>query len=261
MVTKQPRWAPDPETYAARKPATSDTYREVPDREAQLRDTGVWWTEVDISRVLPSNTEQAWRRFRASLPDLVWNAARLEGNGFTLPEVRTLLAGVTVGGHLSGDELQVLALSEAYAALRDLVGYGRFHIDKSTSDRLNRTLARHETPDAGRFRGEGTLRRNGSELLRARFATLQERLAETDDPRLQALIYFCSAARTRFYTAGNERTALLMMTGILISNGFDPITVPCSRRLELHHALDTLLTTDDATELMIFLVDCAASGG
>ncbi|MEU6136101.1 hypothetical protein [Nocardioides sp. NPDC047086] len=261
MVTKQPRWAPDPETYAARKIATSDSYREVPDRDAQIRDTGVWWTEVDTDRIRPSDAEVAWRRFRASLPELVWHAARLEGNGFTLPEVRTLLAGITVGGRSAEDELQVLALSEAYGALRDLVGYGRFHIDKSTSDRLNRILARHESADAGRFRGEGTLRRSGSELLRTRFAALQERLAETDDPRLQALIYFCSAARTRFYAGANERTALLMMTGILISNGFDAITIPHVRRLELDHALDTLFETDDATELMAFLIDCAVSEG
>lgn len=261
MVTKQPRWAPDPETYAARKPATDDTYRVVAGREAQVRETGVWWTEVDTDRIRPSDADRAWRRFRANLPELIWNAAKLEDNDFTLPEVRTLLAGITVGGRSAEDELQVLALSEAYGALRDLVGYGRFHIDKSTSDRLNRIVARHETPDAGRFRGEGTLRRNGSELLRARFATLQERLAETGDPRLQALIYFCSAARTRFYVGGNKRTALLMMTGILISNGFDAITVLYVRRLELDHALDTLFTTDDATELMAFLIDCAASEG
>ncbi|MEU4453188.1 hypothetical protein AB0F44_17770 [Nocardioides sp. NPDC023903] len=261
MVTKQPRWAPDPETYAARKPTTNDTYREVADRDAQLRDTGIWWTEVDTARILPSDPDRAWRRFRARLPELIWNAANLEGNSFTLPEVRSLLDGVTVGGHRAAEELQVLALNEAYVALRDLVGYGRFHIDKSTSDRLNRIVARRETLDAGRFRGEGTLRRNGSELLRARFATLQERVSETGDARLQALIYFSSAVRTRFYTGGNKRTALLMMTGILISNGFDAITVPGARRLELDHALDTLVTTDDATELMAFLVDCAASEG
>lgn len=261
MVTKQPRWAPDPETYAARKPATDDTFRVVGDREAQVRDTGVWWTEVDLSRMLPGDTERAWRRFRAHLPELVWNAARLEGNSFTLSEVRTLLAGITVGDHPAEEERQVLALGEAYGILRDLVGYGRFQIDKSTSDRLNRILARHEAPDAGRFRGEGTLRRGGSELLRTRFAGLRERVAETANPRLQALIYFCSAARTRFYTAGNKRTALLMMTGILISNGFDAITVPGVRRLELDHALDTLVTTDDATELMSFLVDCAVTEG
>ncbi|MFJ9392892.1 hypothetical protein ACIRON_29005 [Nocardioides sp. NPDC101246] len=259
MVTKQPRWAPDPETYAARKPAADDTYRPVADRDDQLHDTGVWWTEVDTARVLPTDTERAWRRLRESLPELVWNAAKLGGNDFTLSEVRTLLAGVTVGDHSAEDELQVLALSEAYGALRDLIGYGRFRVDKSTSDRLNRIVARHETLDAGRFRGEGTLRRNGSELLRARFAALQDRLAETGDPRLQALIYFCSATRTRYYAGGNKRTALLMMTGILISNGFDAIAIPHVRRLELDHALDTLVVTDDATELMSFLIDCAAS--
>lgn len=261
MVTKQPRWAPDPETYAARKSASSDTYREVPDREAQLRETGIWWTEVDSARIRQSDTDHAWRRFRASLPELIWNAAKLEGSSFTLPEVRSLLDGVSVGGRRTAEELQVLALREAYGALRDLVGYGTFGVDKSTSDRLNRLVARHETPDAGRFRGEGTLRRNGSELLRTRFATLRQHLAETDDPWLQALIYFCSAARTPFYAGGNKRTALLMMNGILISNGFDAVTVPHTRRLELDHALDTLFTTDDATELMTFLVDCAASEG
>ncbi|TQL70272.1 hypothetical protein FB381_4201 [Nocardioides albertanoniae] len=264
MVTKRPRWAPDPETYAARKPSEEDAYRPVADREArthdaQMRDTGVWWTEVDTTRLRPGDTESAWRRFRANLPELVWHAARLEGNGFTLPEVRSVLAGVTVGGHLTEEELQVRALGDAYGALRDLVGYGTFGVDKSTSDRLNRILARHEAPGAGRFRGEGALRRDRSDVLRARFTTLQEHLAETGDPLLQALIYFCSAARTRFYVAGNKRTALLMMTGILMSNGFDTIVIPSARGLELDHAVDTLVATDDATELMAFLVDCAGS--
>ncbi|GGR63795.1 hypothetical protein J2S40_004780 [Nocardioides luteus] len=257
MVTKRPRWAPDPETYAARKPPRSDAYREVADREDHLRETGIWWTEVDTSPIVANDTDGAWRRFRANLPEQVWNAARLEGMAFTLAEVQTLLEGHTVGGHPTTDELRMLALAQAYATLRDLVGYGTFGVDKSTSDHLNRIIARHETPDAGRFRGEGTLRRNGSDHLRSRFAVLREHLAETDDARLLALIYFCAAARTRFYGAGNIRTALLMTNGILISNGCDAITIPGPRRLELDHALDTLTTTDDATELMRFLVDCA----
>jgi len=47
-----------------------------------------------------------------------------------------------------------------------------------------------------------------------------------------------------------------MMTGHLMSSGFDAVSVPAARRLEFNQALDTLFTTGDATTLMAFLATC-----
>jgi len=52
-------------------------------------------------------------RFRAALPELIWNTAALEGNTYTLPEVRTLLEGASVGGRSLQETEQILALREA----------------------------------------------------------------------------------------------------------------------------------------------------
>ena len=47
-------------------------------------------------------------RVRKVLEGVVHDTVALEGNPFTLPEVKTLLEGVTVGGHRLEDERQVL---------------------------------------------------------------------------------------------------------------------------------------------------------
>ena len=52
-------------------------------------------------------------RFQHTLPEYVRDAAVLEGNPFTYPEVQTLLDGITVGGRKTSDEQQVLNLAEA----------------------------------------------------------------------------------------------------------------------------------------------------
>ncbi|NMR19806.1 hypothetical protein HIR71_06150 [Cellulomonas fimi] len=205
---------------------------------------------------------------------MVWNAAALEGNTYTLPEVRTLLEGVTVAGKPVDDERQILALSEAYSHLDQVLADGTFRLDKRTSDHLHAILARHEALDAGRFRGEGATTggghvrlsdgsvvagaeagEGGVELL-ARHQDLIAYLDRVPDVRLAALVYFAAATRSQFYFDGNKRTARLMMTGHLMAGGYDPVSVPAARKLEFNVALDRMFTTDDATELIAFLGTC-----
>lgn len=252
----------------AKAPRTADEHR------AQLEDTGVCWDVLDYSPIVRGGTDRARKRFRASLPDLVWNTAALEGNTFTLPEVRTLLEGTTPAGKSTADAEQVLALSEAYNELDDLVANGSFRLSKDVSDRLHAIVARHEALDAGRFRGEGPTHGGGAVLLstggrvegvphgeggvelRRRHDRLLEHLEHLADPRERALAYFASATRTQFYFDGNKRTARLMMSGALMASGHEVVNVAWARRAEYNHALDALFTTDDATELMAFLVTC-----
>ena len=52
---------------------------------------------------------------------LVFNMAKLEGNPFTYPEIKTLLDGVTVGGHKLSDQEQVLRISNGWKKLIQLI--------------------------------------------------------------------------------------------------------------------------------------------
>lgn len=280
-------WARSANQYA-NHPGASDAPAEIAEANVELttsdvtdpvdarhlEDFGILWRPFDVNQIKESGIDRARHRFRAHLPDLIWNTAALEGNNFTLPEVRTLLDGVTVGGKRLDDEQQILALSEAYSRLDEMVGSGAFSFDKAVSDELHGIVARHEAIEAGHFRGEGNVTGGGNiqlssggtvrgtehgergEELRTHYRNMLDGLAEIDDPRVRALIYFASATRRQFYFDGNKRTARLMMAGELMSRGYDMVSVPYARQLEFHTSLDRMFTTDDATPLLAFLATC-----
>ena len=55
---------------------------------------------------------------KRQLSELVYDAVNLEGVNMTLPEVQTLLEGITVGGHKLSD--QEMAVNQAKAWKKDL---------------------------------------------------------------------------------------------------------------------------------------------
>lgn len=281
-MSESRKWAARPDQYLKGANPPRPSVR--PDRpmgvaeETRLKLCGFTWdaSAVESSRILKLDTERARARFRSSLPDLIWNAAALEGNTFTLPEVRTLLDGVTVGGKPLADAEQILALSEGYSLVDELVRDGDFLLSKGVSDRIHRAVAIHEAIESGHFRGEGQVYggghvqlsngslyspsepdQGGVNLLEEMEAFL-EYLETVRDPRERALAYFAGATRRQFYFDGNKRTARLMMTGELLKNGYDAVAIPFARRLEFNIALDALFESADGTQLMAFLASCAA---
>lgn len=241
--------------------------------EAQGEGIGIQWdpSRVDPAGIHHVGTDKALQRFLAALPDLIWNAAALEGNTFTLPEVRSFLDGSPVHGGSIEDERQLLALSEGYTLVAELVSVREFRLDKSTSNRIHHLVARHEAIESGHFRGEGSVHGGGTVRLMAggyvdgvpqaelqgRWRLLMERLAEIQDPRLRALVYNAAATRTQYYFDGNKRTARLMSAGELMAHGFHSVNIPYARRQDFNLALDELFQTDNATQLMAFTVSCA----
>ncbi|GAA0995102.1 Fic family protein [Subtercola frigoramans] len=240
------------------------------------RETGIVWdaTQVDFSLLTASKVARVRARFRSALPEYIWDAAALEGNPYTLPEVQTLLEGITVSGHRLEDQDQILALNDAYNEMDRIVEGGDFTLDKLTSDRIHGIVAVHEAIESGHFRGEGEVGGGGlvglgelgqyhasdpgkrGQTLLDENARLLAFLNELHDPREQAIVYFCAATRRQFYFDGNKRTARIMMTGLLLSHGFDAISISARRRLEFNEKLREMFDTGNATSLMRFIVDC-----
>ncbi len=210
--------------------------------------------------------ERALARFRGQLVGHVWDAAALEGNPYTLPEVQTLLEGVTVGGHRLEDEKQVLALVESTQLVHDMVADGTFTVSKETSDALHAIVAPHEAIEAGHVRGEGQVRGGGTvnlgeagtfiasgcddggEALREEYAQGSEYLgSRISHPVERAVAYFCWGVRRQFYFDGSKRTSRLMMNGQLLQSRLDAISIPFNRRLEFNQHLIVLYSEADAT--------------
>ena len=229
---------------------------------------------INFDLIKPSPVARSIFRFEKSLPELVWNAAALEGNTFTLPQVQTLLDGVTVGGKKLEEAEQILALSEGMELMIAAVRDGSFSLSKGMSDRIHAVVAKYEAIESGNFRGEGSVHGGGSvrlstggtidgdptgengEQMQADYTNLLAALGALDDPRACALVYFASATRSQFYFDGNKRTARIMMTGALIQSSFEPVNIPYARQEEFNVALDELFRIDDGTRLIDFLTTC-----
>lgn len=66
-----------------------------------------------------------------------------EGNAFTLPEERTLLDGVTVGGKDLAEQQQILDLSVAFNKVYELVEAEHFNVSADTSNRVHAAVTRN----------------------------------------------------------------------------------------------------------------------
>jgi Fic family protein len=237
---------------------------------------GFRWDRAAVTTDIGMHTvERAVWRYQRSLPEFVWDAAVLEGNPFTFPEVQTLIDGITVGGRKLSDERQVANLTEAARELARLVKSGDFGLDKPTSDRLQYLLARDEALESGHFRGEGSLtltpgvslgehgrylppgtQPGGENLRRLHARGVQAIHMDLAHPFEQALAYFLFAALHQFYFDGNKRTGRSMMNGHLMSHGMDAISVPAARRLEFNTGMVEFFRSRQATAMFAFLTSC-----
>lgn len=242
-----------------------------------MRDAlGFTWDQSAVLRDVPRfSVERAAWRFQRSLPEYVWDAAVLEGNPFTYPEVQTLLDGITVGGRKISDERQILHLAEAANELLQFVRDRRFSLNKEISDRLQYLLARDEALESGHFRGEGkeTLTPGvslgvhgrylppptepGGDNLRRIYARGLEFIeSELADEFEQAITYFLFGALQQFYFDGNKRTSRYMMNGHLMSQGMDAISVPAARRQEFNTEMVDFFRFKNADGMFRFLTSC-----
>lgn len=96
---------------------------------------------------------------------MIWNAAALEGNSSTLPEVQTLLEGVTAGGKRTEDQKQILNLSDGYSFVDELVGNKSFDLSMEISDDIHARVVVDEAIESGHFRGAGSVMNGGTVRL------------------------------------------------------------------------------------------------
>lgn len=209
------------------------------------------------------DVRRACFRVRKVLEGVVHDTVALEGNPFTLPEVKTLIEGVTVGGHRLEDERQVLNQAASWKALLVGVERGKFELNHAMFCDLHALVAREEALEWGTFRtGAVTVAGTNFEpppwqSLESIFEAGLEALARIDDLHERAIAMFLFGALNQFFYDGNKRTSRLMMNGILLGAGEDAISVPAHRRLEFNEAMIRFYDSQDGTEMMRFMGDCS----
>ena len=87
------------------------------------------------------------------------------------------------------------------------------------------------------------------------FAFLRERL---ENPIERAIAVFLFISRSQFFFDCNKRTASLMMNGVLLSEGFYPITVLRETMEEFNEKLRAFYNSGDATEMLRYFASTSA---
>ena len=212
------------------------------------------------------DVRRACFRVRKVLEGVVHDTVALEGNPFTLPEVKTLLDGVTVGGHRLSDEKQVLNQAASWRDLLSSVEGGAFKASLETLLKLHALVSREEALTWGEFR-DGPVSIAGTEHQPPPWETLPRRferglrhVAGMGSAHERGIATFLFCALHQFFYDGNRRTGRLMMNGELLSAGWDAISVPTNRILEFNAAMIRFYDSREATEMMQFMTGCSMDG-
>ncbi|MEL6723305.1 MAG: Fic family protein [Pseudomonadota bacterium] len=210
----------------------------------------------------PDQPAALWRAEKIHA-GLVTDTVNLEGNPFTLPEVQTLLDGVTVGGHRLSDAEQVQNQSASWKMLLDLVRNQRFHLNKATACHLNGIVARNEALEWGCFR-DRPVSIAGTEWIPPDAATLNdhfEQLLQTlhaiSDPYIRAMTLFLDMSRNQYFFDGNKRTGRLVMNGILLHAGYDVINIPYQYQQAFNTHMLHFYHTGEQENMFAFLLSCS----
>ena len=209
------------------------------------------------------DVRRACFRVRKVLEEVVYDTVYLENNPFTFSEVKTLMDGVTVGGHRLDDANQVLNQAASWRELLRQVEAGDFKRDAANFKRLHALVAREEALTWGVFCND-RVSVAGTDYqppdhgeLDAVFHRGLTTLSSIADVHERSIATFLFGALNQFFFDGNKRTARLLMNGQLLLAGYDAITIPARRKEEFNRTMIGFYDSRDGTAMLAFLADCS----
>lgn len=214
-----------------------------------------------ISDIKP-NQKKALFLAKKQLPEFVCDAVNLEGINFTLPEVQTLLDGVTVGGHRLSDQRITLNQAHAWHLLFSMIAEGRFTLSKDTACQLHQIAGEEEALEWGAFRHGGVTiagteyQPPPADLLDTHWNQLCDKAHKIVDIYDQAIYVFLEMARCQFFYDVNKRMGRFMMNGILLNAGYPAINLPAKKQMEFNQLMLEFYTSGDTTKMTAFMRDC-----
>ena len=199
---------------------------------------------------------------RRSLSELVCDAVNLEGINFTLPEVQTLLDGITVGGHRLHDQEITLNQSNAWKKLFSDIESDKFELTKEYLVYLHDIAGRNEALEWGCFRSGGVtiagtdyIPPKAKELDEC-FKIMIEQTSQIKDIYEKSIFIFLEMARYQFFYDVNKRMGRFIMNANLLKHGYPVINVPAKRQLEFNQKMLNFYNLHEYKEMTEFMLTC-----
>jgi Fic family protein len=216
----------------------------------------------DQKWAMQPNIRLAKQLAKRDVPMLVYDAVNLEGVAMTLPEIQTILDGITVGGHKISDQNMALNQAKTWDYIFNLVDQAAFKFDKATALQVHELAAKEEALEWGKFR-TGYVSIAGSDYeppapdeLEREWSALQQLVVSQTDIYDQAITAFLQMARIQFFWDVNKHTGRFMMNGILLSQGFPIINVPAKRQQEFNTLMLAFYDSNNMQPMNEFLRSC-----
>ena len=214
----------------------------------------------DISKI--RDKEKTIMLTRRMLPEYVFDISQLENNPLTFPQVKTLLDGITIGGHKISDVEQVLNIKNAWINLLDLIKENSFEPSIEIFNQTNKIIAQNEAIYAGKFRNgsvsiAGTQKYKSPKCdeLETIFKNESHVILEGFSPVEQAIRLFLWGCLNQFYWDGNKRTARIIANGILINDGIGVLNIRARDILVFNTLMVDFYDTQDANDIVQFLAE------
>ena len=211
---------------------------------------------------LTPNHPKALMLAKRQLSELVCDAVNLEGINMTLPEVQTLLDGITVGGHKLSDQQITLNQSAAWQTLFKWIEQDEFTVSAEKACALHAIAGKEEALEWGQFRS-GNVMIAGTQYqppepaaLPRQFDLMLEEMAELNDIYDQAIHIFLSMARNQFFYDVNKRMGRFMMNGHLLQHGYPAINLPATRQLEFNQLMLDFYDSADQSAMNTVMRSC-----
>ena len=199
---------------------------------------------------------------KRQLAELVQDAVTLEGIHFTLPEIQTLLDGITVGGHRLADQQIAISQANTWKELFRLIEQKSFNLSVKTTCELHAIAGKEEALKWGEVRSGGVTIA-GTGYLPPEAAKLPDfydkmvgDLENMPDIYDQSIFIFLTMARMQFFYDVNKRMGRFMMNGWLLNNGFPAINLPAKRQLEFNQLMTDFYESNEMENMNNFLRSC-----
>jgi Fic family protein len=209
-----------------------------------------------------NNQQKALFLAKKQLSEIVCAVVNLEGINYTIPEIQTLLDGITVGGHRQSDEEIAKNQIDAWRFLFASLENASFEFSKKFVLSLHKILANNEALVSGKFRDGGVFIA-GTDFIPPNYKELdkewQKIVVATGDNKTiyqNAISVFLQMARNQFFYDGNKRTGRMMMNGILLKNGLPIINLTAKKQLEFNNLMLDFYKSGIEKPMQEFMLSC-----
>lgn len=217
---------------------------------------------IDKKWHITPNKDKALMLAQREIAVFVCDAVELEGIHFTLPEIQTLLEGITVGGHKLSDQQIAINQGNAWRSLFSSIREHEFQLNLEYTCQLHHIAAKEEALEWGMLRSGGVTIAGTSYMppsadkLHDSFKRMIEESALFDDIYDQAIFIFLTMARCQFFYDVNKRMGRFIMNGLLLNSGYPAINLPASRQLEFNQLMLVFYGSGDQKPMNQFMRSC-----